>query len=159
MNTMKYWLMKCEPDVYSIDDLEREGRCFWEGVRNYQARNFMRDEMREGDLVIFYHSNAKPSGAAGVAKVAKESYPDFTALDPSNKYYDPKSSKDKPIWYMVDLAFVEKFTHYLPLSEIREIKECQSMKILEKGSRLSITPCTELEFKTLRKAGQRKALI
>ena len=106
---VKHWLMKTEPDVYSIGQLEKERIGPWEGVRNYQARNFMRDEMKRGDLVLFYHSNAKPPGVAGVAKVAREAYPDHSALDPRSPYHDPKSTPESPIWMMVDLEFVEKF--------------------------------------------------
>ena len=98
MGVKKYWLMKCEPTTYSIDDLEREGTTHWEGVRNYQARNFMRDEMQVGDDVLFYHSNTKPPGIVGLARVCKKAYPDFFALDPKSKYFDPKASKEKPIW-------------------------------------------------------------
>lgn len=142
----RYWLMKCEPEAYSIDDLKKDKTAYWEGVRNYQARNFMRDDMKKGDLVLYYHSNAKPSGIVGVAKVHKESYPDFTALDPKNKYYDPKASKDNPRWHMVDIAFVKKFPSIITLDDLRQIKGLEKMMVLKKGSRLSITPVEKKEF-------------
>src|SRR5690606_17593040 len=105
----RYWLMKSEPGSYSIDDLQRDTRTSWEGVRNYQARNFMRDDMRPGDGVLFYHSGANPPGVAGLAKIARAAYPDPTALDPDSHYYDPKATKEDPRWVMVDIEFVEKF--------------------------------------------------
>src|SRR6185437_1538302 len=106
-----YWLVKSEPSCYSIDDLARDGKTMWDGVRNYQARNFMRDGMKKGDRVLFYHSNADPMGVVGVAEVCREAYPDFTAQDPSNDHFDPSSTADNPIWMMVDIAFVAKFPH------------------------------------------------
>ena len=146
---MNYWLMKCEPDVYSIDDLKREKSCFWEGVRNYQARNFMRDDMKEGDLALFYHSNAKPPGVAGIMRISREGYPDFTAWDPDHKYYDKKASPEKPIWSMVDVEFIEKFPRLIPLKELREQKELEGMLLLQKGSRLSIQPITAAHYKRI----------
>ena len=110
----QYWLMKSEPEDLSIDDLREKKRHYWDGVRGYQARNFMRDDMRVGDLVIFYHSNATPPGPVGVAKVMSLPYPDFTQWNTKHKYFDPKSSKEKPIWYMVDVAFVKKFHRLIP---------------------------------------------
>ncbi len=146
-----YWLMKCEPEAYSIDDLQREKRCFWEGVRNYQARNFMRDDMRVGDMAFFYHSNAKPSGVAGLMRVVKVGYPDHTAWDPSNSYFDPKTSEDKPTWSMVDVEFVEKFPRIFSIKEMKAVPQLQEMAMLQKGSRLSITPLEEKHFKLLLK--------
>jgi len=151
---MRYWLMKTEPNVYSIDDLKKEGTSHWEGVRNYQARNFMRDDMRIGDLVIFYHSNAKPSGAAGIAKVCSEAYPDFTAFDQKSKYYSPKSTPEKPIWMMVDVEFVAKFPNVISLQEIRDLSECHDMLLLQKGQRLSILPIEKRHFNALKKASK-----
>src|SRR3954451_9123705 len=110
---MKYWLMKCEPAAYTIEKLERDGTTSWEGVRNYQARNFMRDEMKVGDRVLFYASNADPSGVTGVAEISREAYPDTSAMQPGHKYYDSKARPDEPIWYMVDLRFVAKFPHMI----------------------------------------------
>ena len=129
---MKYWLMKCEPSAYSIDDFKKEKECFWEGVRNYQARNFMRDDMKIGDKVLFYQSNAKPPGVVGLAKVSREGYPDFTSWDPKNHYYDPKSSPEKPLWYMVDLLYVEQFPKVLSLASLRDIPELKEMVLLKK---------------------------
>jgi predicted RNA-binding protein with PUA-like domain len=142
----KYWLMKCEPDVYSIDDLHHEGETCWEGVRNYQARNFMRDEMKEGDFAFFYHSNAKPPGVAGLMKIVKRSYPDHTAWTEGNKYFDKKTSPERPIWVMVDVQFIEKFPTILSLKELREVPQLENLKILQKGNRLSITPVEREHF-------------
>lgn len=144
----QYWLVKSEPSVYSIDDLEKEGTTHWEGIRNYQARNFMRDEMEVGDQVLFYHSNANPPGVVGIACVAREAYPDFTSWDPDNPYYDEKSSKDSPRWFMVDVEFVEKFPRTVPLSEIKETSELQDM-VLVKRSRLSVQPVKKDEFRKI----------
>ncbi|WP_420421071.1 EVE domain-containing protein [Simkania sp.] len=142
---MKYWLMKSEPSTYSIDDLKREKKACWDGVRNYQARNFMRDEMQVGDLVLFYHSNATPPGIVGVAKVCKTAYPDHTAWDKRSKYYDARSSKEKPVWMMVDVAFVKKFPEILPLGDLKEYTKLKNMLLLKKGTRLSIQPVTKSE--------------
>lgn len=142
----KYWLMKCEPSTYSIEDLKKDRVTHWEGVRNYQARNYMRDEMRVGDLVFFYHSNANPSGIAGLARVDKEAYPDRFALDPSSKYFDPKSSMENPIWVMVDISFLGEFPQLIALQDLKKIEGLEKMSVLKKGSRLSITPVTEKEY-------------
>lgn len=149
----RHWLMKSEPETYSIDDLERDGRTSWENIRNYQARNFMRDEMKVGDLVLFYHSQAEPPGVAGLARVVREGYPDPTARDPSSDYYDPKASDDDPRWYMVDIEFIEKFPRFVPLSEIKEKKGLEDM-LLNKRSRLSVQPVTEKEFELVRGMGK-----
>lgn len=141
--------MKSEPDVFGIDDLQRVGQEPWDGVRNYQARNFMRDKMQIGDRVLFYHSNAKPPGIAGIAEVATESYPDPTQFDPNNKYYDPKSSEEAPRWMLVDVRFVKKFKSLLPLQEVRDNPALATMALVQKGSRLSIQPVTESEWSTL----------
>lgn len=148
---MGYWLMKSEPSTFGIDDLaEKRGQTeHWDGVRNYQARNFMRDEMRVGDQVLFYHSNCDEPGIVGIAEVAREAYPDFTALDPTSKYYDPKSTTDEPRWFMVDVRFVRKFADTIPLRELRENPLLQEMLLLQKGSRLSITPVTAREWKAI----------
>src|SRR5690349_14931515 len=111
--------MKCEPAAYTIDDLEREGKTSWEGVRNYQARNFMRDEMRPGDRVLYYHSNADPTGVAGLARVARSGYPDPSARDPGSEYFDAKASDEDPRWYMVDVEFEEAFPRVITLDELR----------------------------------------
>lgn len=143
---MKYWLMKSEPGSYSIDDLQKDKRTTWEGVRNYQARNFMRDEMKVGDLALFYHSNALPSGVAGICEITKVGIPDDTSWNPKSKYYDPKTDPDNPRWIMVEVKFVKKFPAIIPLSELRKAPELKEMMILKKGSRLSITPLKKREF-------------
>ncbi len=142
----KYWLMKSEPNAYSIDDLERDGKTYWDGVRNYQARNFMRDEMKIGDRVIFYHSNTEPPAAVGIAEVVKESYPDFSTFDPKDKHFDPKSKEEKPTWYMVDIKFVKKFKKIVPLQEMKQNPKLQDMKLVQRGNRLSVMPITKEEF-------------
>lgn len=147
-----YWLMKCEPEAYSIDDLKRDKESHWEGVRNYQARNFMRDEMKVGDIAFFYHSNAKPSGIVGLMKVSKKAYPDHFALDPKSKYYDPKATKDNPRWHMVNVRYMKKFPKVLSLAELKEIKGLEDMMVLKKGSRLSIQPVTEKQYKLILEA-------
>jgi len=154
----RYWLMKSEPGAYSIDDLKREGQTFWDGVRNYQARNLMRDEMKVGDRVLFYHSNATPPGVAGLARVVREGYPDHTARDPHDAHYDPKASHENPRWHMVDIEFEEKFPQILGLGQLREVKELQEMVLLNR-SRLSVQPVRPAEFKTivkLAKAGKKR---
>ena len=152
---MKYWLMKTEPDVFSIDDLKNGPKktTQWEGVRNYQARNFMRDEMKKGDKVLIYHSNCKPPGVAGIAEVSKESYPDHFAWDKSSKYYDSKCDPEKPRWFMVDVKYKKKFKEVISLSELKEIKGLSELLILKKGNRLSITPLTKKEFEIIEKLG------
>lgn len=146
---MNYWLMKSEPSVYSIDDLARDGKTMWEGVRNYQARNFMRDQMKAGDLVFFYHSNAEPSGIAGIAKVAGKPYPDPSAFDKKDVHYDPKSKKENPTWHLVDLTFVKKFKRFLSLEELKKMPTLDGMLLLQKGSRLSVQPVSEKHWKHL----------
>ena len=144
---MTCWLMKSEPDAFSIDDLAaRPGkREHWDGVRNYQARNFMR-EMKKGDKVLFYHSSCTEPGVVGVAKVVKEAYPDFTAFDPESKYFDPKSSPDKPRWFMVDIQFQKKLKRTIALAELKQNPLLEGMQLLRKGNRLSVMPVAESEF-------------
>lgn len=142
---MATWLMKSEPTEYSIDHLQRDGSSSWYGVRNYQARNYMRDSMRIGDRVFFYHSNCKVPGIVGLAEVVSLPHPDMTQFIPGDKHYDPKSTHDKVIWQCVDVGFVEKFSDIVPLSMLRETPSLENMKILQKGNRLSITPVTEEE--------------
>jgi len=151
----QYWLMKSEPDVYSIDDLARDGRTCWDGVRNYQARNFMRDRMRVGDAVLFYHSNAKPPGVAGLARVCREAYPDHSAFDVNDPHYDPKSDPDKPRWFMVDLEFVERFDELLPLDELKSDPKLEGMLVIQKGQRLSVQPVEPAHFKHVVKRARR----
>lgn len=148
---MNYWLIKSEPDAFSIDDMEKAGTEPWDGIRNYQARNFMRDKMEIGDLAFFYHSNCKPPGVVGVVKVASRPYPDHTAWDSSAKYYDPKSSEENPRWMMVDFEFVEKFPTIIPLHTLKTVPELEDMLILRKGSRLSITPVEKSHFEEILK--------
>ena len=143
---MQYWLMKTEPDVYSIDDLEREGVTHWEGVRNYQARNFMRDDMEVGDLAFFYHSNCSEPGIVGIIAIASAAYPDHTAFDPKDKHFDPKSDKTNPRWFMVDVKFRRKFGKSLLLKDIRLEKKLSKMRLVQRGNRLSISPVTKTEW-------------
>lgn len=140
---MTYWLIKSEPDAYSIDDLERDGVEMWDGIRNYQARNTMRDDMKVGDDVFFYHSSCKEPGIVGIARVASEPYPDPTQFDKKSKYFDPKSNKDSPRWYLVDMAFVRKTKRNLTLTEIKAQKSLDDMILTRKGNRLSIMPVSK----------------
>ena len=142
---MRYWLIKSEPDAYSIDDLERDGTEHWDGVRNYQARNIMRDEMTVGDRVLFHHSNAKPPGVAGVAEVASGPYPDHTQFDPASNYFDETSDPADPRWIMVDVRFVEKFPRVVGLPELKKHAALADMVLLNR-SRLSVQPVTKKEF-------------
>jgi predicted RNA-binding protein with PUA-like domain len=151
----RYWLMKCEPSAYTIDDLARDGQTSWEGVRNYQARNFMRDEMHEGDEVLFYASNADPSGVTGLARVARGGYPDSYAMKKGHKYFDPDSSKEKPTWYTVDLAFVERFPSIVSLDTLKATKGLENMMVVRKGSRLSVQPVTATEYAIVVKLGKK----
>ena len=141
--------MKSEPDVYSIDDLERDGREMWDGIRNYQARNMMRDDMRVGDEAIFYHSACKEPAAVGVMKIASEPYPDPTQFDPESKYYDPKSNEDNPRWQLVDVEFVRKFSRALTLKELRAQSGLEEMILLRRGNRLSIMPVDKQHWDVL----------
>lgn len=147
-----YWLMKSEPDVFSIDDLKNRPSEHWDGVRNYQARNFMR-EMAVGDEILFYHSNATPPGVAGVARVCKEAYPDHTQFDAKSKYFDPKSGKDKPRWEMVDVEFVAKFPSFVSLEQLKADPDLADMKVVQKGSRLSVQPVSKDHFEHVVKMG------
>jgi len=139
---MNYWLMKSEPDTFGIDDLfKRPAQTeHWDGVRNYQARNMMRDDMKIGDQVFFYHSNCDEPGIVGIMQVARESYPDFTAFDPDDKHFDPKSNPDKPTWYMVDVKFVRKLSRNISLRELKLKTELADLALLRRGNRLSIMP-------------------
>jgi predicted RNA-binding protein with PUA-like domain len=142
---MRYWLIKSEPDAYSIDDLERDGTEHWDGVRNYQARNIMRDEMTVGDRVLFHHSNAKPPGVAGIAEVASGPYPDHTQFDPESNYFDETSDPADPRWIMVDVRFVEKFPRVVGLPELKKHAALADMVLLNR-SRLSVQPVSKKEF-------------
>ncbi len=151
---MRHWLFKSEPDSYSIENLRRDGSTFWDGVRNYQARNFMRDDMRVGDPVLFYHSNSESLGVAGIALVSREAYPDPSALDPESPYFDPKAGSDDPRWYMVDVEFVEAFTRVVSLDEIRGAPGLEKMPLVNK-SRLSVQPVSPEEFDAIVALGRR----
>lgn len=146
--TTRHWLLKTEPESFSIQDLaDSPGQTTcWDGVRNYQARNFMRDDMRVGDRVLFYHSNADPPAIVGTAVVAREAYPDHTALDPKDRHYDPKATPADPIWQMVDIRLDEVFPEPLGLDRLRGVKALKDMELLRKGSRLSVQPVTKAEF-------------
>ena len=146
--------MKSEPSAYSLDDLERDGRTHWDGVRNFKARNLMK-EMAVGDGVLFYHSNARPPGIAGIARVCRTAYPDFTQFDPESKYFAPRSTREKPWWYMVDIEFVARFREEIPLPLLRKIPEIAGMALLKRGQRLSVQPVTEAEWDFLIAFGRR----
>ncbi len=155
---MKYWLLKTEPDSYSIHDLAREPKqtTCWDGVRNYQARNFMRDEMKTGDRVLIYHSSTDPPGVAGTAKIVRESYPDHTAWDPKDHHHDPKSTPENPRWFMVDIKLDEIFDEPVPLATLRDVKALKDMELLRKGSRLSVQPVRKKEFDAVLKLAKAK---
>lgn len=145
--------MKSEPETFGIDHLQRASKkthC-WDGVRNYQARNFMRDAMKKGDQAFFYHSNCKVPGIVGIMEIATDSYPDYTAFDPDSKYYDPKSTNDKPRWFMRDVKFIKKFPEIIPITELRANPKLTQMVILKPGNRLSITPITASEWQNILK--------
>ncbi len=146
---MNYWLFKTEPDAFSIDDLKKVKQEMWDGVRNYQARNFLRDDIKVGDKVFIYHSSCKNVGITGIAKVVKDSYPDPTQFDPESKYHDPKSQPDNPRWFVVDVAFEQKFDQVITLAQLKHNPQLSEMKLLQKGNRLSIMPVTEQEWQSI----------
>ena len=151
-----FWLIKSEPESYSIYDLERDGKTDWTGVRNFKARNFMR-EMKVGERLVFYHSNADPPGAAGVAEVCALAHPDRTQFDPKSDYYEPKATPDKPYWYCMDVRFVQKFPRFVPLQDLRDDDELTGMLLTSgKASRLSVQPMDEAHFKRIVKMGSGK---
>lgn len=154
----QFWLVKTEPDSFSIDDLaaSRDQTTCWDGVRNYQARNILRDQMQVGDRVLFYHSSTDPPAAVGVARVVRAGYPDPTAWDEQDHHYDPGSTPDNPRWYMVDLKLEEKFPTALPLDVLRGRPELAQMELLRRGSRLSVQPVRKSEFDAVVKLGRRK---
>ena len=149
--------MKCEPSAYSISDLARDGETAWEGVRNFQARNFMRDDMSIGDPVLFYASNADPSGVSGLATIVKTSYPDHLAWKQGHKYFDARSTKAAPTWFMVNLGFVEAFAATVPLAMLKATKGLEDMKVVQKGSRLSVQPVTKKEYDIVVRLGRKTA--
>lgn len=155
---MKYWLVKSEGDCYSIDDLKKEKVTSWTGVRNFQARNYMRDDMKKGDLVLYYHSNSLPNGVYGIAKVVSEAHEDETALDPNDEHYDPDSimnqfEKKDPTWVCVDLSFVKKFKNVVSLEEIKKHKTLKSMLVAKTGQRLSVMPVEKEHYDIVEKMG------
>ena len=148
---MPHWLFKSEPSTYSIDHLIKEPKQteHWDGVRNYQARNMMRDDVKKGDEIFFYHSNCETPGIAGIAKVVREAYPDHTQFDPESKYFDPKSTSDNPRWIMVDVKFVKKFKRVISLHELKTISALKDMPLVRKGNRLSIMPVSDKEWQVI----------
>ena len=150
---MRYWLLKSEPDCFSIAALSKKPKqtAHWDGVRNYQVRNMLRDEMKVGDKGFFYHSSCTPPGIAGIVEIVKEGYPDFTAWDLNSDHFDPKSTPENPRWYMVDVKLIEKFPQLITLDVIKKHPKLSSMLILRKGNRLSITPVTKDEWNIILK--------
>lgn len=148
-----FWLMKSEPDVYGIADLARDGREPWNGVRNYQARNFLRDAMNPGDLALFYHSNATPPGVAGIMRVASAAEPDSLAFDPNSKYFDPKSDPDSPTWFQRQMEYVATFPRFVPLETLKADPELEELLVIRKGQRLSIQPVTPEHFRHICRLG------
>jgi predicted RNA-binding protein with PUA-like domain len=153
---MQYWLFKSEPDAFSIDDLAAKPKQteHWDGIRNYQARNYLRDEVKQGDQVLFYHSSCKEVGIAGLAEVVKEAYPDHSQFNPESKYFDPKASPDKPRWVMVDVQFKQKFPKVLSLSKIKNMPDITEIGLVKKGHRLSIMPVSKNEFSIILNAAK-----
>ncbi len=150
---MNYWLMKSEPSTYSIDTLKKDKFTLWDGVRNYQARNFMMKDMKVGDQVLFYHSNTKPPGIAGLATISKTAAPDLTAFDKKSEYFCKKSDEKNPRWFCVEIMYKKKFKNYISLEEIKNIKELKNMMVIRKGLRLSIQPVTQVEYNIICKIG------
>jgi predicted RNA-binding protein with PUA-like domain len=149
----RYWLFKTEPSAYSFDDLVRDGRAEWDGVRNFQVRNWLRDDIKAGDGVLFYHSSTSPVGVVGTARVVRDGYPDHTAWDPNSAHPDPKSTPEKPLWYMVDIAPDLKLDRFVTVDEMRATPELSEMMTLKRGNRFSITPVTQEEFETVVRLG------
>jgi len=147
---MNYWLMKSEPETFGIDDLKKMKVDHWDGVRNYQARNFMKD-MKKNDLIFFYHSNCKPPGIVGIMEVKKEAYPDFTSYDKKSSYYDPKSSPENPRWFMVDVKFKEKFSEMISLDTLKTVPALKDLALVRRGNRLSIMPVSAKDWQTILK--------
>jgi predicted RNA-binding protein with PUA-like domain len=152
---IRYWLGKSEPSLYSIDDLARDGKTGWEGVRNYTARNFLRDDLKLGDRLLFYHSSCPETGVAGIAEVCREAYPDPTAFDPAHPYFDEKSKLETPTWYRVDVSFVEKFERVVTLETLKTTPGLEGMLVVRKGQRLSVMPVTPEEFDIVVGLGRR----
>ncbi len=152
-NTVHYWLMKSEPATFGIDDLKRKKRSIWDGVRNYQVRNFLRDEFRVGDMALFYHSSCKEVGVAGEMAVVKAGYPDPTQFDPKSPYYDEGSTPDNPRWLAVDVAFGSKFTRIVTLTELKALSIMTDSPLLKRGNRLSIVPLSARQYEEIRTLG------
>jgi predicted RNA-binding protein with PUA-like domain len=150
-NMQKYWLIKSEGDCYSIDNLKKDKKTSWTGVRNYQARNFMKDEMSVGDLALFYHSNSKPSGIYGIAKVVSKPHPDNSQFDKQDEHFDPKSKIEHPLWICVDFSFIKKFKNPISLVELKQDPKLEGMYIRRKGDRLSIQPVSKKHFEYITK--------
>lgn len=155
LRVMRHWLMKSEPDVFSIADLKRKKHSLWDGVRNYQARNFMQKDMQVGDWVLFYHSSSEPPGVAGLARVAKVAEPDPTQFDKKSEYYDPKATREKPRWFAVTVEYCEEFPQLVELAQIRNTIPLKDMLVLQKGQRLSIQPVKPEEFDHICRLGRR----
>ncbi len=153
--TQKFWLMKSEPEVYSIDSLKKDRKTLWTGVRNYQARNFMMKDMQLGDSVLFYHSNAEPTGIAGLARVSALAVADPTAIDKKSETFDPKSSADNPIWLCVEVEFVEKFSSVISLADLKADKKLRDLLLVQRGQRLSVQPVSEKDFQHIMKMSGR----
>lgn len=151
MTHTKYWLMKSEPDVFSIDDLKKDKTTWWEGVRNYQARNFMMRDMNIGDIVLFYHSNATPSGIAGIARVTHQAMPDQSQFDNKSPYFDSRATLEKPVWFCVQLGFVQKFRSVISLDQLRQTPSLTDLLVLKKGQRLSVQPVSANHFEIIKK--------
>lgn len=149
----KYWLMKSEPETYSIDQLQKDGKTNWEGVRNYQARNFMTSEMSVGDEVLFYHSSAEPSGVAGLARISRKAEPDATQFDKKSDSFEPKASREKPMWFCVQVEFAKKFKNFISLDQLRAEKKLADLMVLKRGQRLSIQPVSAEDFALIKKMG------
>ena len=151
----KYWLVKSEPGDFSIDDLaqSKNQTTFWDGVRNYQARNFIRDEIKKGDGVLFYHSNTDPLAVVGTCEVVKEGYPDYTQFDSESKHYFPSATKEKPIWFMVDIKLIKKIKNPVTIDQIKANPKLKKMRLIQKGNRLSVMPVSEAEWNEIEKMG------
>ena len=143
---MKYWLLKSEPSTWSWDNQLQDKKCMWDGVRNYQARNFMRDKMKIGDMVLYYHSNTKPPHIAGISRICKESYPDITQFDKKSKYYDPKATEEVPRWFLVDMEPVTQFDEMVTLDQLKDNSALEEMLVIRRGQRLSVQPVEKKHF-------------
>lgn len=151
---MNYWLLKSEPSSYALDDLKRDGKSGWDGIRNYQARNTMRDLMQTGDLALFYHSSTEVPGVAGLARISATGLVDPSQFDSKSKYFDSKSSPENPRWVMVEVSYLETFKHYVTLAQMREMSELTGLVLLQRGSRLSVQPVSQSHFELICQLGQ-----